>query len=145
MQFSTSFLSLSKPFFCDHLGATWRIRDTIFTFYSENGSKIGPLWSPFNPGFSSFRRPCAPRPPKSNKITFLLIWDGFWTHLGWILIDFGKILWRILVDFFVDWWCNPSVKRQHHDNTNDGTTKRQNNEATNEETTKRRRPSVNLS
>ena len=70
---------------------------------------------------------------------------------------------------FVDLWCNPSVKRQHNDTTNDETTKRQNNErrndqttkrpnnettkhqnnknneTTNEETTKRRRPSVNLS
>ena len=86
--------------------------------------------------------------PKSPQI----IQNHIFTDLGWILnpfgMDFDRFLiefWWIWVDFFVGWWCNPSVKRQHHDTTNDETTKRQNNEATNAETTKRRRPSVNLS
>ena len=69
--------------------------------------------------------------------TLFDIFEFFLSILDKLLIDFSR--------FLVDLWCNPSAKRQHHDNTNDGTTKRQNNEATNEETTKRRRPSVNLS
>ena len=68
-----------------------------------------------------------PKTPKTicqPKITFLQIWDGFWTHLGWIWVD-----------FFVDWWCNPSVKRQHHDTTNDETTEQRSDERGNTKTT----------
>jgi len=64
-------------------------------------------------------------------IPFEMDFDGVLTEFSWIWVD-----------FFVGWWCNPSIKRQHHDTTNDETTKQQNNETTNGETTKRRRPSV---
>ena len=37
--------------------------------------------------------------------------------------------------FLVDLWCNPSAKRQHHDNTNDETTKQRSDERGNDKTT----------
>jgi hypothetical protein len=82
IHFWISFLSLSKPFFSDHRGATWRIMDTIFSFYSEN---VSPNWSTLDSFYTRYFILSPTLRPKTTKTTQ----SHSFTDLGWIWDAFG--------------------------------------------------------